>query len=100
METRSLVAACCALVACSCTGGPTPAGARRPISAVLSPPEDFPSPRLIGVEAGFDPMEETKTWEPGDAVVYGIAMRSPERSQRWLVRISVRTPPATLEHAN
>src|SRR5688572_318884 len=85
------------LVLPSCAGAPT--GSWRPGSAprTVSPPPGFLSPGITGAGPEIEIPVEEGTWRPGDQVIYGITMRSPRRSQQWLVRIKVHAYPAAVD---
>jgi len=92
MLKQLCVGACC-ILASSCASAPD--------STALPPPGNpmsFSS-SLIGMEPGIDEPEPTATWRPGDAVAYGVTMKSPRESRQWLVKIEVHSHPGVAELA-
>jgi hypothetical protein len=87
-----LTLAALVLGAFSCAGT-TP---RKPLPVSEAPAPDpssrFLSPELIGEAPGIAAPEEG-TWRAGDAVIYGITLKTPGHSRRWLLRIEVVSPP-------
>jgi hypothetical protein len=92
MTGKTWLPACC-LLAASCASTP-----RSPDS--LPGGSDVLSPRLAGMEPGFDEPEGKASWRPGDAVVYGVTLRSPRESREWLLKIEVHSHPGAAELAD
>lgn len=69
-------------------------------SAALAPASGFLSPALIDADTVIEATDKAKIWRSGDTVIHGITLRSPGRSQQWLVRIRVHSYPAEVDVAD